>query len=262
MLGPLSGALSQWYPRAVSRPRLATRGCWALVLWLSACVAEYQAIPEQGDSSSGEGATDDPTDTDPDETSGVPECGEDRAECSGECVDLQWDDEYCGECDVACETGTTCVEGLCRASCDSGCVPDLSYCDDGFCTCRPETINCNGTCVDPRNDPDHCGDCWDECPPSAPLCGDGECIPDCDDFPDTCSDSCTHLEFDPLSCGSCGFLCGVAETCVDSECVGYAQLDPLACSECPCPGLCDGPCCFSEILDANICVDALDCPGE
>ena len=34
--------------------------------------------------------------------------------CGGDCVDLNYDPEHCGACDIACET-EVCVMGLCAA---------------------------------------------------------------------------------------------------------------------------------------------------
>ncbi len=246
----------------MSRFRLAVAASWALVLSITACVAEYQAIPEGAAESSGDGApATSAGETEVDESAGELDCGE-WVECFDECVDLDQDVLHCGECDLPCETGHDCIEGVCLLPCGLGCDPLLSYCDGDHCRCRPETINCNGECVDPRNDPEHCGDCHDPCPESEPLCGDGECQPDCDEFVDVCEDSCTDLAFDPFNCGFCGHRCAVGDTCVEGECIGYAQLDPVQCVECPCPLLCTESCCFSEYVDGNICLEAPDCPEE
>lgn len=41
-------------------------------------------------------------------------CCEDRECCSGECVDLQSDNDHCGDCKTSCEEGETCKEGECE----------------------------------------------------------------------------------------------------------------------------------------------------
>ncbi|MCH9682892.1 MAG: hypothetical protein K0V04_15755 [Deltaproteobacteria bacterium] len=238
-----------------------TRGrCgWLLVLPLSACVAEYQAIP-QADEEPSTGAT--ATEPVPGETQDILECEEDFALCDGVCVDLDWDSQHCGECEQMCLLGTECIDGQCLGPCGEDCDDPARYCDDGVCRCRPEMINCNGLCVDPRNDPDHCGDCWDACSGSTPLCGEGTCLSDCDDFQDACSEWCTDLEIDPLNCGGCDLPCAVGETCVEGDCVPYVQLDAVQCGTCPCDEICPFACCESEILDAAICVESLLCPGD
>jgi MYXO-CTERM domain-containing protein len=41
-------------------------------------------------------------------------CGEGEVACGGECVDVQDDANHCGDCDTACDSGESCVQGQCQ----------------------------------------------------------------------------------------------------------------------------------------------------
>ncbi|MEM9453631.1 MAG: hypothetical protein AAGF11_05600 [Myxococcota bacterium] len=232
-----------------------------LGLPLSGCVAEYRATVETETDAETESA-----DTEGDGTDTVvtppADCAEDYVLCDGECIDPRWDSNHCGDCDEACLLDTMCVDGECIRPCGPECDPATSVCDDGACRCRPELVNCNGICANLFGDPSHCGACWDECPEDLPVCGDFECHGDCQEFVDACEETCTDFAFDPFNCGSCGHICDEGEICADGECAPYFPLDPVQCEDCPCPEACDMLCCWSIVLDTNVCVDGLLCPPE
>jgi hypothetical protein len=102
------------------------------------------------------------------------------------------------------------------------------------------------------NDPQHCGDCGMACPAA---CGGGQCVDNCDGFPDSCGNSCTNTEFDPLNCGECGHTCDANELCVSGECRNY---EPAPCDQCPCDCN-EGMCCDFPFLDIAVCVHSDRC---
>jgi len=125
---------------------------------------------------------------------------------------------------------------------------------NGSCECKPGLTDCNGQCVDTDSDPDNCGSCGNGCPGS---CGGGECVDNCDGFPDSCDGACTNTENDPLNCGDCGEVCNSDEICSNGNCNEYAPTD---CDACPCD-TCDngGNCC--DVVDYGIvCVFDGGCP--
>jgi Chaperone of endosialidase/Stigma-specific protein, Stig1 len=53
----------------------------------------------------------------------------------------------------------------------------------GVCSpaCEGGFLCCNGQCIDPSNNPEHCGDCSTTCSGQTPFCGHGKCgVPVCD----------------------------------------------------------------------------------
>lgn len=229
-----------------------------LAVLLGGCVAEYRATVDTEGSETGSTGTE--TDAAGTVTPPPPECDEGDLLCDNACIDPEWDSNHCGECGAQCLLDTTCVAGDCVRPCGPGCDLESSVCVDGVCRCRDELTNCNGLCVNTFGDPDHCGDCWNDCPEDLPTCGDYACHADCDDFPSECEDTCTDFALDPFNCGSCGSLCGADEICAGGECEPYFALDPVQCDECPCPEACEMLCCWSLVLDTNVCVDGPACP--
>lgn len=130
-------------------------------------------------------------------------CSSGQVECADGCVDLHRDPDNCGDCGTVCAAGESCSEGACvnlcpegQMSCGSTCIDpetDLTYCGathcgedgmggaasedtlgetcdsgnkcvDGACVLDCGTLlACNGSCIDPLNDPTYCGatDCGD-----------------------------------------------------------------------------------------------------
>jgi hypothetical protein len=125
---------------------------------------------------------------------------------------------------------------------------------------------CDGTCVDLRTDPEHCGQCSESCddPEHSGLCVAGDCEEGCSGLCDedreicveqvcvcregftVCGGSCVDLQTDPSHCGGCDEPCadqpcgdfecqpdgcpGFSAQCEDS-CVDF-DTDPLHCGEC------------------------------
>jgi hypothetical protein len=129
-------------------------------------------------------------------------------------VSFEFDSLHCGGCNQPCGAGSACVMGQCTAGCGA------------------PLLMCGGTgpaCVDPRNDPDHCGNCTNVCPArlNAPRacvngsCALGACVPgfeDCNMIP---MDGCeAALGMDSMHCGTCGRACQGTDTCVFGRCCG------------------------------------------
>lgn len=88
-------------------------------------------------------------------------------------------------------------------------------------------------------DPEHCGECGNEC--SAPagataICMDGACDFDCDPELARCGEVCVDLVVDSEFCGSCETSCELGEVCQAGSC------QPLECAEpetlCPTEPIC------------------------
>ncbi|MFO0565143.1 MAG: hypothetical protein U0263_05745 [Polyangiaceae bacterium] len=68
---------------------------------------------------------------------------------------------HCGDCFTQCSGATPlCVPVDGGHACAPACPPPLTY--------------CAGTCVDTQTDPDHCGQCGNECPSG--ICQAGKCV--------------------------------------------------------------------------------------
>lgn len=92
--------------------------------------------------------------TDPD--MGPPGCPLGTSQCGDECVDLDFDENNCGDCGVECPAGEFCALGECVGTCD------------------PPLIDCGGVCVDPTSDPTNCGACGNVC--ESAICRPGGCL--------------------------------------------------------------------------------------
>lgn len=85
------------------------------------------------------------------------QCANGEATCSGECVDLQEDDDNCGGCGKTCERYEACVRGSCKLMC-----PD-------------KQLACGNVCVTAASNPNHCGGCGKKCA-SNQYCAYGKCM--------------------------------------------------------------------------------------
>ena len=142
-------------------------------------------------------------------------CGPGESTCGTECVSFQRDALHCGDCITACPMGSACVAGQCSAGCKTPLVA---------CASSPSG------CIDPRNDPNHCGGCDAPCAPfdhANAACVNSTCIiASCQSVFDNCNglqnDGCeSNLLFDHENCGMCGLACSGPETCGgDGQCCG------------------------------------------
>lgn len=105
------------------------------------------------------------------ETSGgmarcVADCPGGAMMCGESCVDVMQNEEFCGDCVTACDSGEACLDGMCRCGAN-----DCNGVDPACCG--------GSTCVDRDNDPMNCGSCGRRCPTGASCadsicnCGDG-----------------------------------------------------------------------------------------
>lgn len=144
---------------------------------------------------------------------------------------------------------------------------------DGPQTCAPPRLECDGSCIDPQTDRQHCGDCGEYCDSGetcvAGYCADG-CGETCDDEREVCVGSgcecrlgftrcggaCVDLDTNPAFCGECmqscldddSAVCEAGDCQDDGGCsagltqCGRSCVDlrthPLHCSECG--EACDG----------------------
>ncbi|MFN2549594.1 MAG: hypothetical protein ABR567_19400 [Myxococcales bacterium] len=151
-----------------------------------------------------------------------------------QCINLESDRNNCGACDDAtnsraCPDGEVCLGGACVVSCASG------------------LTQCNGACVDTRNDPSNCGGCGVSCsaPSSAgPICGNGACGVSCPSGQIDCGGKCVDPQSDNAHCGAAG-------DCVANPGVACGQ--GLVCSQGGCKLLCP----TASVQCGNKCVDPL-----
>ncbi len=151
-------------------------------------------------------------------------------------------------------------------------------------TCEAPMLACGDACVDPDSDPQHCGECGEDCGPGG-SCVAGDCIDACGDACDrytevcavgtcmcrvgftACGDTCVDLQTNASFCGECDedcldepgetYVCETGQCYEDVECspgltqCGQSCVDvqthPLHCDECD--RACDGD---------EVCIDG-DC---
>lgn len=82
-----------------------------------------------------------------------------QSTCGKLCTDLETDVKHCGECNNACGSGSSCLDGDC------------------ICFATGRTWCGAGSCVDINADRRHCGECGNACP-SASYCDQGTCTDD------------------------------------------------------------------------------------
>jgi len=171
-------------------------------------------------------------------------CAAGTSDCQGICVDLDMDEEHCGQCWHACLPGQYCIWGNCTVgiTCPEGqtrCGPytcsDLQtdYFNCGACDAKcpsetPMQTCCNGTCRNLNKDTAHCGDCGLTCSPGL-VCCDGNCVepaanpcqcdPACPIGETCCNRRCVDLLRDRANCGKCGNACtGLYYLCMGGMC--------------------------------------------
>jgi hypothetical protein len=120
------------------------------------------------------------------------------------------------------------------------------------CTAPPNTLECDGACVDPTQ-PAHCGSCGNTCTGGTPECSGNMCSSGCSGAtPTNCSGSCVNEQTNPQHCGGCTTVCGAPDggpgsaTCVDSGCGMECAQDGGS------PNLC-GNTCVNTTTDPNNC---------
>ena len=149
------------------------------------------------------------------------------------------------------------------------------------CACQIEGwLICDRVCVDPKNDPHHCGGCGRTCDGDG-VCVDGTCQDACG-ARERCEDRC-RSDDDPWNCGACGTVCegacalgtcgSTAAECARTgltACRGQCAnlfFDPQNCGACgvSCGGQPCGfrRCCLpSEVLCNGLCADLRSDPNN
>lgn len=103
-------------------------------------------------------------------------------------------------------------------------------------SCDPPNMMCGSACINPMNNPLHCGGCGLACPLGA-SCVAGTCactIPG----QMVCDGACIDILGDPANCGGCGVTCDESgPSCVSGECrcgpdPACAPCDPTSCGTC------------------------------
>lgn len=195
-------------------------------------------------------------------------CKPGYARCGKECVSLWTSNGHCGSCHQACPAGYTCEKGECRAICcprddEKDCVRWYILCEGKCvdmidevcgscrkkcninekctmdvseqvlrynCLCREGLIRCDGKCIDPKKEGEHCGGCSQKCTNGA-MCRDGKCVSSCTEL-EGCNHSCRDLKTDPEHCGMCGKVCAFSYVCVEGKCVCPSNTTALCEGEC------------------------------
>jgi hypothetical protein len=136
--------------------------------------------------------------------------------CDSACVDTSVHPGHCGGCNQPCAPGNVCDgNGTCALSCQAG------------------LVDCNGTCINPLDNRDHCGagsDCSLEpgtaCSAGEVCDGTGSCALSCQSGLIDCDDKCIDPAVDPVYCGAtatcqgadAGVTCDTFEACVLGAC--------------------------------------------
>lgn len=118
-----------------------------------------------------------------------------------------------------CSTATQCCSGL---TCQAGaCQPDPAS------DCGLNATRCNGQCVVPLVDPNHCGGCGVICA-TGQVCTRGACVAGSSCLAGTvaCSGSCVNPATDNAHCGGCpGTACAPGTGCSNGTCVATVPTD-------------------------------------
>lgn len=98
----------------------------------------------------------------------TPPCPQGTSNCTGDCVNLQSDQNNCGTCGTVCGASMFCVNGACQKCIGNG------------------TALCNGSCTNLLTDVNNCGTCGNDC--GGIPCLGGKCR--CPGNQRNCGDSC------------------------------------------------------------------------
>lgn len=181
-------------------------------------------------------------------------CNELDDDCDGlvdEDFDLEENENHCGACDNACNSGVGCAQGQCNhcirddatlcpqdddevaciltdtdeencGGCGIPC-PEDTECRNARCVCtQANQILCDWQCVS-SNSVDNCGECGALCPDNQ-NCSDGQC--NCrfvTENNQNCGGNCLYcnnecIKNDAANCGECGWSCPEG-----AECEGFQQ---------------------------------------
>ena len=82
----------------------------------------------------------------------------------------------------------------------------------GTSPCGPGTMECAGTCVDTKLDPQNCGACAKTCA-AGEVCSGGVCGLTCTGGSTLCSGTCVDTKLDGQNCGGCAKTCAAGQVC-------------------------------------------------
>jgi hypothetical protein len=141
--------------------------------------------------------------------------------CSGNCYDLDTNENHCGTCGNDCETPAN----------------GTALCTDGDCgfLCDQNYTECAGACKNLQADSDHCGTCGNDCqaPANATVaCVNGDCAVTCNSPLRLCSGQCFNTSNDANHCGGCNacpIVPDATRKCTNSTCGHTCAGRPLAC---------------------------------
>ena len=123
--------------------------------------------------------------------------------CNGNCTDLQYDAQNCGQCGHVCPSQNNQTPGCAGGRC-------TVICNAGYEACSYLTGGNSGT------------QAWNCCPaPPANgvlLCGANTCGYVCASGYADCSGACVDVSSDAGNCGTCGKACPAGYQCVNKNC--------------------------------------------
>ncbi|GEM_PF-4006872 len=105
--------------------------------------------------------------------------------------------------------------------------PDVGPDADVGPSCEADELKCDGDCIDPTSDDEHCGACGHFCEADF-VCSQGVCV--CTGGLEACDASCVNLDQDPLNCGSCGNACDAGDVCDGGVCSDTCDAGQEACN--------------------------------
>lgn len=136
--------------------------------------------------------------------------------------------------------------GSCDADVCEGPEHGEAICDEGSCgaECDPNYDECQQSCVDFQTNPDHCGECGNDCSEDE-VCDGGSCESDCpgesfdcagqcqpeDSDYEVCDEQCIDTAEHDDHCGECNEGCAEGESCDEGSC----QCAGECCEDSDCP---------------------------
>ena len=139
------------------------------------------------------------------------------------CVDLQKDDDHCGECQHKCAPGLNCIDGKCVLECLEGmikCPNDVNLTPDAF----DSLLENEKQCINPLKNSEFCGaaaGCLDYETCNEDQVCQGTCV--CLSGRQLCGSHCVDLNTSNDHCGGCNQKCESDEisekTCIQGKCI-------------------------------------------
>jgi hypothetical protein len=194
------------------------------------------------------------------------------------CTNPATDPAHCGNCNVACEQGDVCNNGMCSCpagstmcqnmgvnvcadtsnspthcgACGTACANDQA-CLSSACACRPGLTQCNGACTDLTADINNCGGCGVNCA-NNPMLMNPRCVSG------VCQDTLCGALMPPRQFCNGACLTPAYQVCVAGACTAF--FTSQACTTCPCPACGTGTTCctYPGTMTDVVCVTGNTCP--